>query len=300
VKVGVVGYGSIGQRHTANALSLGHQVFVYDPATRRDVRFERNIYETCDAVVIATPTWVHIAGIRACAERGRHMLVEKPIARDMRTLREMLDFAASKNLVVMVGNNLRFHPCVARAKFWIDEGHIGKTLWASFNCSTKSMKVPYLGDGVILNTGAHEVDLALHLLGPAKAVVATARGGEYGDLIADFVIEHRNGCRSTFHLDFVTETEIRCFRIIGEEGDLYCDLPARYLCKRQPDAKLPHVSHIDNFHGPGSYDVDYLNEMTSFIDRIEGKNWLPAGATGEEGFATLDLLVEVRKMAGLE
>src|SRR5882672_5438362 len=120
MKVGIVGYGSIGQRHAANAFLLGHNVLVYDPASRRDVNFERNIYEQCDAVVIATPSWVHIAGIRACAERDRHMLVEKPIATNMATLREMLDFAASKKLTVMVGNNLRFHPCVQEAKRWID------------------------------------------------------------------------------------------------------------------------------------------------------------------------------------
>src|SRR5882672_9098480 len=134
MKVGVVGYGSIGQRHAANAISLGHKVLVYDPLTRRDVGFERDIYDTCDAVVIATPSWVHIAGIRACAERGRHMLVEKPIATSMATLREMLDFAASKNLVVMMGNNLRFHPCVQETKKWLDASYVGIPIWASFTC----------------------------------------------------------------------------------------------------------------------------------------------------------------------
>ncbi len=301
MKVGIVGYGSIGQRHAANATSLGHQVVVYDPAQRRDVGFERIIYDTCDAVVIATPTWVHIAGIRACAERGRHMLVEKPIAKTTKDLRQMLDWAAAKNLTVMIGNNLRFHPCVQSAKTRIDEGQLGAPLWASFTCAALSTKSLYLSDGVILNTGAHEVDLALHLLGPAKVVSANAHmvfgGDETGcDLIADFVLEHQSGCRSTFHLDYVTRTEIREFRVIGDEGDLHVDLPARTLKARLADPKLPDVTHTD-LKLYGSYDADYLDEMTAFFDRIEGHD-VP-GATGEDGFNTLDILLEVRSKAGV-
>src|SRR5882672_3174651 len=232
MKVGIVGYGSIGQRHAANAFLLGHNVLVYDPASRRDVNFERNIYEICDAVVIATPTWVHIAGIRACIERGRHMLVEKPIATSMATLREILDFAESKKLVVMVGNNLRFNPCVQKAKLWLGDVTVGKPLWAQFTCAQASTKPLYLSDGVILNTGAHEVDMALHLLGPATVVMANAhldlRPGtadsdvnhmqRHCDDIADFMLLHDNGCRSTFHLDFIAPIPTREFRIVGDGG----------------------------------------------------------------------------------
>lgn len=288
--VGVVGYGSIGQRHAANAASLGHKVLVYDPRTRRDVEFEHNIYDTCDAVVIATPSWVHIAGIRACAERGRHMLVEKPIATSMATLREMLDFAASKNLVVMVGNNLRFHPCVQEAKRWLDADYVGVPIWASFTCAQLSDR--YNADGVILNTGSHEVDLALHLFGPARVASAYANA-----FMADFVLEHTNGVRSVFHLDFVTAIEVRRFRIVGAGGDIFCDLPSRALRRRMVDDKLPGVVHEKGFVAIGSYDTDYLDEMRAFFDRIEGKE-VP-GATGEDGFATLQVLLDMRKMAGL-
>ena len=303
MKVGIVGYGSIGQRHAANAFLLGHNVLVYDPLTRRDVKFESIIYEICDAVVIATPTWVHIAGIRACAERGRHMLVEKPIAKTTKDLRQMLDWAAAKNLTVMMGNNLRFHPCVQNAKTRIDEGQLGKPLWASFTCAAFSTKPLYLSDGVILNTGSHEVDLALHLLGPARVISANANqafGGDYTgrDDIADFVLEHASGCRSTFHLDYITPKEIREFRVVGTEGDLRCELPARAMVGRFADPKLPGIFHTHYPPITGSYDTDYLDEMTAFFDRIEGKT-VP-GATGEDGFATLQVLLDVRKKAGLE
>lgn len=287
MKLGIVGHGSIGSRHAANAEQLGHKVLVYDPANRRDVEFERNIYERCDAVVIATPTIYHLSGIRACAERGKHVLVEKPIARSDHGLRELLDLAASKSAIVMMGNNLRFHPCVHQAKQWIDEGYIGDPLWASFACAALSAKAPYLSDGVILNTGAHEVDLALFLLGPATVISAYARCSEHGDDIARFTLEHESGCLSTFLLDFVTPNEIREAWIAGSEKNIGID----FLGRR---TSLGSVSTGHN----GSFDQDYIDEMCAFIDRIEGK--AVPGATGDDGLATLKVLLDVRKMAGLE
>lgn len=287
MKIGVVGHGSIGQRHAANIATLGHTAVVYDPANRRDVAFERVVYESCDAVVIATPTLYHLGGIRAAAERGKHMLVEKPIARHTLGLAQLLDLAESNGAVVMVGCNMRFHPCVQQAKIWIDGGHIGRPLWAHFTCATLSMKAPYLSDGVILNTGAHEVDMALHLLGPATVIIANARTGEFGDDIADFVLEHESGARSSFHLDFVTPHEIREFWIAGDQKNIGVDLPKRRI-------SLGETS----MQSAGDYDRDYIDEMRAFINRIAGND--DYGATGEEGLRVLDVLLDVRKMAGLE
>lgn len=292
MKIGVVGHGSIGRRHAANLRAMGHEVVIYDPAYSAGLRFERHVYETCPAVVIATPTNVHWGCIRAAAERGCHMLVEKPIASgDLRGLQMSLDLAASKGAVVMMGNNLRFHPCVIEAKNKLLP-EIGAPLWASFTCAAKSVKPLYLSDGVIMNTGAHEVDLALHLLGPAKVITATARLTAGHDDIADFVLQHYNGCRSNFHLDFVTEPEIRSFRIIGKKGDIFCELPARFVRARVNGQR-------DQFHGPGSYDDDYIAEMEDFIFQCAGGPPRDRAATGADGLETLKLLLDIRTMVGL-
>jgi predicted dehydrogenase len=302
MKIGVVGYGSIGQRHAANATKLGHQVIVYDPMLQHnDVKYEREIYDQADAVVIATPSNYHEAGLRACVERGKHVFIEKPISTSLGQLPALLDRAFEKDLVVMMGNNLRFHPCVKQTKEWIDHPHhfIGDPLWALFTCATMSVKPGYLNDGVILNTGAHEVDLAMHFFGSAKVLAASAsrEWGNAEDHIADFVLLHRNGCRSTFHLDFVTEREIREYRVVGNEGIIHCDLPTRYVGRRGFDEKFS--ANSEAIHAPGSYDTDYIDEMSAFIDRIEGKS-PKYGADGHFGLDVLRVLLEVRKMAGLE
>src|SRR5882672_11598838 len=211
--------------------------------------------------------------------------------------------ARQKDLVVMMGNSLRFHPCVQKTKEWLDFPYIGRPIWAHFTCAQKSTKPLYLSDGIILNTGSHEVDLALYLFGPGRVTTSSARLTRNdedlgGDDIADFVIEHAKGVRSSFHLDFVTPIAVRDFRIIGDDGSLFCDLRERNLIKREPDMTLPDVSYMTQYIGRGSWDDDYIAEMMTFIARVEGIHIAP-GADGFDGLETLNLLLDVRKKAGL-
>ena len=288
MKIGVVGYGSIGSRHARNLHTLGHDVLIYDPAIigLNDKGKERMIYGQCDAVVIATPTPFHAAGLLACVELGKHVFVEKPIATKTEGIAASLVMAAEKDLIVMMGNNLRFHPCVQQAKEWIAAGEIGTPIWAQFTCGQLNRKYT---DSVVLNWGAHEVDMALHLLGPARVVTASVAfnaGGGIED-IADFLLIHDNGCRSSFHLDYVTPNEIREAWIVGDKERIGLEL-------RNRNASLG--THAKGFGG--SFDDDYFLEMKAFVDRIENK--ITPGATGGDGLAALDILLDVRSKAGVE
>jgi UDP-N-acetylglucosamine 3-dehydrogenase len=279
MKVGVVGLGSIGSRHMRNLKMLGHEVPVYDPVLPQRVAFERSIYEDCEAVVVASPTMFHEQALRACVERNRHVLIEKPISKQIGAIPDLLRRADDKGLVVMTGNNLRLHPCVQQVKQWLGAGEIGEPLWASFTCAHQTEK--YTDDGVVLNTGAHEVDLALYLFGPAKCLTA-----HESDTAAYFTLLHDSGVRSNFFLDHATPHRIREFWIAGAEKNIGVDLDNRRMSLG-----------TEATQAPGSYDDDYRNEMSAFIDRINGR--FAPGATGHDGLATLRTLLDVRKKAAL-
>ena len=281
MKIGIVGYGSIGKRHAENAEKLGHDVIIYDPVLANG--FERQVYDKADAVVIASPSAFHEAGLRACVERGKHALVEKPLGLAIGALPQLLSTAQAKRLVVMMGNNLRFHPCVQKAKEWLNAGSLGHELYAHFVCTQKSLHPLYRSDGVILNSGAHEVDLATFLLGHAECSYAQA-----DDAVADFFLEHRGGARSCVHLDFINPYPLRNFTIIGDKGTIHCDLIRRLVSRENGD---------DFVVGPGSWADDYFAEMKAFVDRIEGKE--TPGADGRDGLDTLSLLLDIRFKAGL-
>jgi predicted dehydrogenase len=289
--------GSIGQRHAENARKLGHQVVSYDPAAPSDYRFERYLYDdkSVDAIVVATPSMWHEGPLRAAIERGKHVLIEKPISVAEGMLRQLLTEAAYKQLTVMMGNNLRFHPSVIRAKQYVDSGALGSPRWANFICATEWTSTA-ARDGVILNTGSHEVDIALYLFGPAVALTAVAEGrimvggADVGpDISTDFVLQHDSGVRSTFHLDIDTTDRVRQFWISGTEKSVQFDLDIRTV-----------YSHADKgTYLGGSYADDYHTEMMAFVDRIEGGARKLGGATGEEGLDCLRTLLDIRKKAGL-
>jgi predicted dehydrogenase len=292
MKVGIVGLGSIGARHYENAVKLGgHTVLGYDPASPLStVKHERELYDWADAIVVATPSYHHESALRACVERGKHVFIEKPISTSIGQLPELLARAKEKKLVVMMGNNLRFHPSVQRTKNWIVEKRIVPQ-WANFICATTTIKPDYLSDGVILNTGSHEVDLALYFFGPARVVAATGQWNEHSDNMADFVLLHDSGVRSSFHIDLVTENEVREFWIGGVTGNIHVNLPKRVM-----KASVPW--HVHTYKDAGQYDHDYADELEEFHVKCAGDTDGP-GATGDDGLAVLRLLLDVRRKVAL-
>jgi predicted dehydrogenase len=283
-KIAVIGLGSIGSRHARNLMQLGHEICGFDTHTIAVVPGMRcyHIWENLpgvDAYVIASPTPTHAYYIAACELFDKPYFVEKPL-RD-----KALDSAQGAQ-ATMVGYNLRFHSCVLQAKEWIDSGLIGKPQWANLVVAQRNDKTDYLRDGVILNW-SHEIDLALHLLGPAtvKACVADEK-----ETLADIILVHENGCQTTLHLDYLTRPEIRQSVIVGDKGTIIIDLVHRHAWLRHSHEATPV-----GFVGDDSFDSNYIDEMESFIARIDGQETV--GCTGAEGLEALKICLEAKRLA---
>lgn len=294
--IGIIGLGSIGERHAQNLQDMGHNWVFHDPAKDAGFRIERLFADDVDAVVVASPTPQHFDDLWRCFHHKKPTFVEKPIADRL---------GAPLEYVNMVGYNLRFHGCVKKAKEWLDAGLIGKPIWANFILGQYSEKPPYLRDGVILNW-SHEIDLATYLLGNAKVTASstrTVRPGTAnsdvnvylvsdGDDITDILLTHKGGCRSTVHLDYVTKPEVRQFIIGGTTGTIEV-----YLLSRTAYLNSSGIIAESAFRGRDTWNDNYIEEMQAFLDRIDGKETI--GCTGEEGLEVLKICLEVRKQAGL-
>lgn len=273
--IGVIGYGSIGKRHADNLQAMGHTVNVYDPE-----QGFTTYPKAVDAYVIASPTNLHLQHMQmAMFDYGKDVFVEKPIA-------HKLDVDLKSDHILMVGYNLRFHSCVKAAKQWLAEGRVGDLLWADFICAQHNDKPIYLRDGVILNW-SHEIDLALYLLGPAEVVGSSTRLTDGHDDMTDILLAHAGGVRSSIHLDYLTDPEIRGFTIVGTKGTINANLVSRRAWCGDNYAR-----DVDD-----SWDANYVEEMKAFIDRIDGKETI--GCTAQEGLDVLKICLEVRKQAGL-
>lgn len=285
--IGVIGLGSIGSRHAKNLIDMGHKVLSYDPEVAPGEL--QDVLRGSDAVVIAAPTANHLSIMEHVLVHKKPIFVEKPIAGcEFSRAQKAVQDAADKGVPIMVGNMLRFHSCVIKAKEWLDAGKIGEPRWGNFVVAQHTDRTRYLYDGVSLNWLAHEVDLALHLLGPGKAVAASITED---DDCADFCLRHYSGPRSAIHGDYIAKPEIRLTTIVGNEGNIVLDLKGRTLSCHLADGER------DIFVGKDTWNKNYIAEIQAFLDRIDGKETL--GATGQDGLDTLEVILEARKLAGL-
>ncbi len=80
-----------------------------------------------DAVVIATPVRFHHSMAKAALSAGKHVFIEKPIARTEAEAAELVSLAERQGLILMVGHTFLFSPAVRRMKEIINAGDIGES-----------------------------------------------------------------------------------------------------------------------------------------------------------------------------
>src|ERR1051326_2125284 len=123
LRVGVVGVGHIGSNHARiySELPAADLVAIYDidHARSEKIAAEYNAKAAAslnefagmvDAASVATPTSAHFSIARDLLERGKHLLIEKPITEKTSDARDLADVAAEKRLVLQVGHVERFNP----------------------------------------------------------------------------------------------------------------------------------------------------------------------------------------------
>jgi len=291
----IVGLGSIGERHVRNLLALGyHDVHVVRraPAPPRTVSpssftTHLDLGEALSvrphAVVIAAPTAMHVAIALEAVRMGAHVLIEVPLASSLEGVEELRREAEGRRAVVLMGHNLRFHPCLVKMKELVDSGKIGSPIfaraefgehlpachpWEDYRTGYAARRA--LGGGVVL-TSIHEVDFLYWMLGPVVEVAAMT--GRLGGLDIDvedtaaILMRHRNGATSEVHVDFVQPAYSRVCKVVGREAAIRWELRenAVLVCDRNRPAwsKVLDVSDFD-------FNRTYVDEIRHFIRCIEG------------------------------
>ena len=123
-----------------------------------------------DAIVICTPTISHAEIFLLAAEHGlRHLFVEKPLAATLAESELLAKTAKELALNVQVGFIERFNPAVQRLKQVLDVS--GRVINVDFE-RTNKLSSRILDVDVVTDLMIHDIDLALHLNGPARSVVA--------------------------------------------------------------------------------------------------------------------------------
>ena len=135
-----------------------------------------------DVVYIATPHQLHAAQACLAASRGKHVLVEKPMALTVEECRAMVDAARAARVQLVVGHSHSFDAPMALTRSLIEQGGYGKLRMITALNYTDFLYRPRRaeeldaakGGGAVMNQAAHHVDVVRLLAGgTVKSVRAT-------------------------------------------------------------------------------------------------------------------------------
>ncbi len=129
-------------------------------------------------VYICTPHHLHLEHARLAAGAGKHILLEKPLARTAGEARSIVAAAAQNGVVLMVAENYRFMPPVQAAKEMVDRGDLGDLRLIQlqedfpFQPSEWRNDAKMNGGGVLIDGGIHKASLLAYLAGDPSEVYA--------------------------------------------------------------------------------------------------------------------------------
>ncbi|MCI0840998.1 MAG: Gfo/Idh/MocA family oxidoreductase [Chloroflexi bacterium] len=131
-----------------------------------------------DAMYFFTPHHLHLENASLAADNSKHILMEKPVARNMEEARQLIQVAKNADVRLMVAENYRFLPSIERCKAMIDSGEIGKLRQIQMNAESFGASTEWrtdaamTGGGVFIDGGIHYVDAMMTLGGYPQSVYA--------------------------------------------------------------------------------------------------------------------------------
>jgi UDP-2-acetamido-3-amino-2,3-dideoxy-glucuronate N-acetyltransferase len=200
--VGVVGVGYWGKNLVRNFHQLGALAALCDPAPASEEICRRDYADvpfTSDfrslladpsiaAVALATPAITHYEVARAALEAGKHVLVEKPLAIDVGHGERLVELAAAKGRVLMVGHILRYHPAITRLQELIQGGALGKINYVYSN--RLNIGKIRTEENILWSFAPHDISVMLSLLNELPTRVSCQGGAFLNDGVADVTLSH--------------------------------------------------------------------------------------------------------------
>ena len=232
LRTGVVGIGHMGVNHARiySELTTCTLSAVYDQdhdAARRVAKKYRSraaesleeFATLVDAATICTPTVTHYEIGAYLLERGKHLLVEKPVADTPARARALSELAASRACVLQVGHIERFNPVLTALE--------GKLNNPRFLEVTRLSPYPNRSTdiGVVLDLMIHDIEIILHIVrSPIASMdpvgIAVLSKGED---IANVRFRFESGCVANVTASRISRDKVRKIRVFQENAYLSLD-----------------------------------------------------------------------------
>jgi predicted dehydrogenase len=317
LRVAVVGCGLIGKRRAREVAAHPQTTLAWAidlaPAAAAEVTAiwggksgtdwkEAVADSSVDIVVVATPNGL-LSQIAASSLRvGKHVLLEKPMGRNLREALEIRDAAAAAGKVVKVGFNHRFHPAISEAHRRFSAGKIGSLINIRA-CYGHGGRPGYekewrgnaelAGGGELTDQGVHVLDLVNWFAGQATEVFCRTQSAVWpiGPLEDNgFAILMYPGVVVSFHTSWTQWRNVFSFDVFGTLGSLSVE----GLGKSYGEEKLTQAVRKSEGGPPELEEIVYANDDGSW--KREWQDFLGAILDNKPYFGTPDDGVAVMRM----
>ena len=247
MKIGIIGLGSIGQRHLNCLKELGYMDICALRTNKGSIKslpddsshvkeffsYKDFFSNKLDGVIISNPTSLHMGSLKRCLEKKVHVLLEKPIADSMAQLKPVENLNVSR---VMVAFNLRHNEMINSVRKFIKSGKLGRVYKADLYCgqylpswhpyadySKEYYSIRNMGGGAI-RTLSHEIDLMHYFFEKPAELVASVEQLSGMDINVDdnayLLCRNSKNFLVNVELDYFNPIAARSGTIFASKGKL--------------------------------------------------------------------------------
>jgi predicted dehydrogenase len=333
VKVGVLGFGTMGQRHLKNCLLMKDVKVTVADTSKSALRKAKDIgikevYSNyleliqkgnVDAVVVTLPNFLHVESSCLAAESGLDVFVEKPLGRTAEECKSITQSAKKNDVKLMVGFYQRFLSTTRILKSKIDSGILGDIELVAyeligsgaFSHRFPPSRVPkwwfdveMVGGGALIDTGSHMIDLTRWMLNDEASVQNVFLGYKFRLPQEDTVIlslRFKNGgTKAVLMMGWFAMDTTQRIAIYGTAGSTLLEGIAQSVSTKQIiEEGVQNVAKRVLGKRIEPYSLSYVSkayfeELEHFIDCV--RNDTQPSVTGEDGLACAKLIDEAYQL----
>jgi predicted dehydrogenase len=261
-----------------------------------------------DAVDICVPTNLHLPVALAALSAGKHVLVEKPMARNVEESEKMLEAARRYQRKLMVAMNVRFRRDAVNLKSFVDGGDLGEVFYLkcgwlrrqeSWSGQSWLFQKKYSGGGVLMDLGIQMLDLSLWLLGNKKA--KSVKAMTYNRVSK---LEVEDAAIAFIHLDdgttltlevswtLLTEDDLLYANLFGSRGGALLN-PLRVM--KEMHGNLVNLTPAREETTTNIYKRSYENELRHFVKCL--REDIHMFSSGEESLERMRIIQKIYESA---
>lgn len=330
LRVGIIGAGRISDAHAEGYLRLSDRVSIVAVASARLDHARSRAHQwgatysfdsiddlltgcETDAVDICLPHHLHLEAVRKACAHGKHILLEKPMARSLDEADELLATVKTSGVRFMVAHNHVFNPIVQKAKEVIRKGLIGRVHlakassfgWFFFLDDDFRKSYERTGGGILIDTGLHLIYILQYLLGDIESVTTVqgrlVRREMEAEDTAILALRFAVGALGEITVSYASKVPDwekgfpagweQSVNILGTEGALSLSLTKdslRYYSEAEMPSTLRPLSGWTAININNAYASSFHAEVKHFVESIANSTEPEVG--GEEGRKVLEVI----------